>query len=303
MNVIYLKYAVAVAKAGSLNKAAEELFVVQPNLSRAIKELEKELGTVIFERTSKGISLTPDGEKLIGYGKKIIREIEEVEAEFHNKTGKIKTFAVSVPHSGYISEAFSRFLDGFGGERCRVTVKETDNHTVIEDVINKDCTIGVVRYPSQADKQAKEAFDGKKLSHELVAEFGLRLVAAADGELAKTTDITAEKLEGLIRAEFIGEVNPPFISGEKFFGEAKKTIYFTDRASLFSALSTTKNACAFIEPTATATLEKYGLKEFTFAGGAHRFRDVLIYPSDYCLSKTDKDFITALCIVKRELSI
>ena len=57
MNVIYLKYAVAVAKAGSLNKAAEELFVAQPNLSRAIKELEKELGTVIFERTSKGISL------------------------------------------------------------------------------------------------------------------------------------------------------------------------------------------------------------------------------------------------------
>ena len=69
MNVIYLKYAVAVAKAGSLNKAAEELFVAQPNLSRAIKELEKELGTVIFERTSKGISLTPDGEKLVAYGK------------------------------------------------------------------------------------------------------------------------------------------------------------------------------------------------------------------------------------------
>ena len=63
MNVIYLKYAVAVAKAGSLNKAAEELFVAQPNLSRAIKELEKELGTVIFERPSKRISLTPDGEK------------------------------------------------------------------------------------------------------------------------------------------------------------------------------------------------------------------------------------------------
>ena len=63
MNVIYLKHAVAVAKAGSLNKAAEELFVVQTNLSRAIKELEKELGSVIFERPSKRISLTPDGEK------------------------------------------------------------------------------------------------------------------------------------------------------------------------------------------------------------------------------------------------
>lgn len=63
MNVIYLKHAVAVAKAGSLNKAAEELFVAPTNLSRAIKELEKELGSVIFERPSKRISLTPDGEK------------------------------------------------------------------------------------------------------------------------------------------------------------------------------------------------------------------------------------------------
>lgn len=63
MNVIYLKYAVAVAKAGSLNKATEELFVAQTNLSMAIKELEKELGSVIFERPSKRISLTPDGKK------------------------------------------------------------------------------------------------------------------------------------------------------------------------------------------------------------------------------------------------
>lgn len=63
MSVIYLKYAVAVAKAGSLNKAAEELFVAQTNLSMAIKELEKEHGSVIFERPSKRISLTSDGEK------------------------------------------------------------------------------------------------------------------------------------------------------------------------------------------------------------------------------------------------
>ena len=73
MNIVYLRYAVAVAKAGSLNKAAEELFIAQPNLSRAIKELEKELGIVIFDRNSKGITLTSDGERLISYGKKIIR--------------------------------------------------------------------------------------------------------------------------------------------------------------------------------------------------------------------------------------
>ena len=78
MNIVYLRYAVAVAKAGSLNKAAEELFIAQPNLSRAIKELEKELGIVIFDRNSKGITLTSDGERLISYGKKIIRQIDNL---------------------------------------------------------------------------------------------------------------------------------------------------------------------------------------------------------------------------------
>lgn len=301
MNVIYLKYAVAVAKAGSLNKAAEELFVAQPNLSRAIKELEKELGTVIFERTSKGISLTPDGERLIEYGKKIIREIEEVEAEFHGKTGKVKTFAVNAPHSGYIAAAFSEFSVNLKGERLRTTLCETDNHSVISGVVNKDCRVGIVRYPSQADKQAKETFENRRLSHELVAEFGLKLVAAADGELAKSEVVTDEKLADCVRAEFVGEVTPPFTANETTRGEDKKVVYFSDRASLFSALYRIKNSYAFIEPTPLATLEKFGLKEITYGGSAPKYRDVLIYPSDYCLSGTDKDFITALCDVKRDI--
>ena len=82
MNIVYLRYATVIAKAGSLSKAAEELFVAQPNLSRAIKELEKELDITIFERTSKGIVLTPDGERLIENGKKILRQIDELEKEF-----------------------------------------------------------------------------------------------------------------------------------------------------------------------------------------------------------------------------
>lgn len=73
---------------------------------------------------------------------------------------------MSITHSGYIAEAFSRFFAGLGGERCMATVKETDNRSVIEDVLNKDSAIGLVCYPSQADKQAKEAFDNKRLSHE-----------------------------------------------------------------------------------------------------------------------------------------
>ena len=111
MNILYLKYAVEVARIGSINKAAEELFVAQPNLSRAIKELEKELGITVFDRNSKGMTLTPDGERLISYGRKILGEIEEVEEMFKTGESKKSTLTVSVPRASYISYAFARFTE------------------------------------------------------------------------------------------------------------------------------------------------------------------------------------------------
>ena len=76
MNILHMKYAVEVAKVGSLNKAAETLLIAQPNISRSIKELEADLGITIFDRTSKGMFLTPEGENFIGYAKNILKQIE-----------------------------------------------------------------------------------------------------------------------------------------------------------------------------------------------------------------------------------
>ena len=84
MNILYLKYAVEVAECGTMNKAADKLYVAQPNLSRAIKELERELGITIFIRNKQGMTLTPDGEKLIAYGRDILRRIDETEAVFRD---------------------------------------------------------------------------------------------------------------------------------------------------------------------------------------------------------------------------
>lgn len=80
MNILHLKYAVEVAKAGSLSKAAEALYMNQPNLSRAIKELEASLGITIFGRSAKGVYVTPEGEEFLGYARKILSQIDEVEA-------------------------------------------------------------------------------------------------------------------------------------------------------------------------------------------------------------------------------
>ena len=81
MNILHMKYAVEIAKLGSINKAAEALLIAQPNLSRAVKELETDLGVSIFDRSSKGMFLTPEGEKFIGYAKKILQQCRRLFGE------------------------------------------------------------------------------------------------------------------------------------------------------------------------------------------------------------------------------
>ena len=79
MNILHLKYALEIDKYKSINKAAEMLFMSQPNLSRALKELEDDLGISIFKRTSKGMDTTMQGEEFLSYAKKILAQIDEVE--------------------------------------------------------------------------------------------------------------------------------------------------------------------------------------------------------------------------------
>ena len=113
MNLLYLKYAVEVAASGSINKAAEKLYIDQPNLSRSIRELEASLGTAIFERSTRGMKVTPDGEVFLKYAHSILNQVEELEETFRNGGTKKKHFSISVPRASYISEAFARFSKKF----------------------------------------------------------------------------------------------------------------------------------------------------------------------------------------------
>ena len=109
MNILHMKYALEVAKAGSLTKASKVLFVAPPNISRSVKELEADLGIEIFIRTTKGVKLTPEGEEFIAFAQRILSQIEAQEQFYKNELPKVQRFSISVPRACYISEAFARF--------------------------------------------------------------------------------------------------------------------------------------------------------------------------------------------------
>ena len=97
MNLLHLKYAVEVAKTKSINQAAKNLYMNQPNLSRAIKELEDSLGVNLFRRTSKGIIVTPQGEEFLVHARNILDQVDEIEAMYKQGKSSKQRFNLSPP--------------------------------------------------------------------------------------------------------------------------------------------------------------------------------------------------------------
>lgn len=304
MNILHMKYAVEVAKCGSINKAAEKLIIGQPNLSRAIKELETSLGIRIFERSAKGMTLTPEGGMFMTYAKKILKQVDELEETFRKGLSVKKHFSVAVPRSGYISQAFARFSalmnDKPGVELLCREMSITD---AVDSVLRDDCRLGIVRYAEEYDSYYKAMFDEKKINYELVAEFRYMLVMNRDCPLAAKKDITLGDAENCIELVHDDSYVPPMSRADVRRAEeegAKRRIMVTERGNRLDILAENPEAYMWASPIPRKTLDRYGLVQRDCADGGRLFKDVLIHKQYYTLSATDKLFIEQLIQTKRE---
>ena len=134
MTLTQLKYAITVSEAGSMNQAAKELFISQPSLSLAIRDLEEEIGVELFRRSSRGILLTPDGEEFIGYAKQVVEQYQLIESKYVQKEKVKKKFSVSMQHYTFAVNAFVEMVKQFGMDEYEFAVHETKTYEVIEDV-------------------------------------------------------------------------------------------------------------------------------------------------------------------------
>ena len=135
MNLLHMKYALEVAKAGSLGKASEVLLIAAPNISRSIKELETDLGITIFDRTTKGMSLTPEGEEFIHFAKDILGQIEQMEKFYKSGSLKKQKFSISVPRASYIAEAFVEFSKSLANAIVEIPLKVNKVHIIFFNII------------------------------------------------------------------------------------------------------------------------------------------------------------------------
>ena len=185
MNFMHLKYALEIEKTGSLNKAAENLYMGQPNLSRAIKELEANLGITIFERSRKGMVATPEGKTFLAYASQIMSQVDEVEALYRQGVVTKQRFSIAVPRASYISEAFVRFSKTVDRSiPSELVYRETNAMWAIKNIVESDYKLGIIRFAGNYDRYFKEMLDERGLLYELIAEFSYVLIMSRNHPLA-----------------------------------------------------------------------------------------------------------------------
>lgn len=143
MTLQQLRYALAVADFGSMNEAAKQLFISQPSLSEAMKELETELGFNIFLRSNRGIVITPEGEEFLGYARQVTEQYRLLESRYIEKKSKEK-FGVSMQHYTFAVKAFVETVKQAGMEQYEFAVHETTTYDIIENVKTFKSELGVL---------------------------------------------------------------------------------------------------------------------------------------------------------------
>lgn len=238
MTLQQLKYVVTVAEQGSISGAAKELFISQPSLTNAIKELEKEMQITIFHRTNKGIIVSGEGDVFLAYARQVLEQADLLKEKFLNVKQQSPRFSVSCQHYSFAVNAFVDVIEAFDADQYDFTLRETQTYEIIEDVARLRSEIGILFL-----NDFNEAVLSKLLkSHDL--EFHQLFVASPHvfisrkHPLAGNSIITNEELEEYPYLSFEqGEHNSFYFSEEIFSDfERRKNIRVRDRATLFNLL-------------------------------------------------------------------
>ena len=308
MNIVHLKYAVEVEKTRSITQAAENLFMAQPNLSKAIKELEDNLGITIFKRTPKGITLTPRGEEFIFQAKKILAQIDEVESMY--KIGRTDNgkFSISVPRASYIGVAFTEFTKKIDKTKSyELIYKETNGIKTINNIMQADYKLGILRYPSELEAHYMNVLHEKDLSSTKLFEFSYVIAASKSSPLANLDEITKEDLSQLTEIAHSDPFVPAMPMVEARNAEISdytdKKIFVFERASQFDILSNSPDTFMWVSPMPKRMMEQYGLIQIKSPLKNKIYHDILIYRRGYKFSELDNMFIKEIENSKNNIEI
>lgn len=298
MNIQYLKYVVEVDKTGSINKAAKNLYMGQPNLSAAIKELEKELGISIFYRSKKGVFATKEGEKFLFHAKKIISQVNELKSLYKPNTNNLPIhFSIAACRATYITIAISNFINNLKNKKgMTVNFNETNSLNVINEVANGNAEIGIIRYQNIHENYFASLLKSKNLIFEPLWESKLFLTFSENHSLISEKEIKSEMLKKYI--EIVqGDMKVPVDKSSKLsnsYQPSPQSISVYDRGSHVNLLVNVKEAFMWVPILPENILKRNKLVQRECADLKIITKDILIYSLEREQSIYIKNFISSL---------
>ena len=279
MTLTQCKYAVTVAEAGSMNEAARLLFISQPSLSAAIRELEDETGTELFLRTNRGIALTPEGEEFIGYARMLLEQYQLMESKYIAKEKTKKKFSVSMQHYTFAVSAFVELVKQFGMDEYEFAVHETKTYDVIDDVKNFRSEIGILYVHDFNQKVLYKLFRDCGLEFHELLRCGIYVYLWKGHPLANRKLISLEDLREYPCLSFDQGAHGSFYFAEEVLStyEYKRIIKANDRATLLNLM--------------------IGLNAYTLCSGIICEE---LNGSDYCAVKLDSNEVMTIGYLARK---
>ena len=238
MTLQQLRYAIAVADCSSINEAAKSLFISQPSLSGAIKELESETGVELFRRTNRGVTVTPEGEEFLGYARQVCEPYRLIENRYITKQNVRKKFSVSMQHYSFAVKAFVELVKQFGMDEYEFAVHETMTYEVIENVRTFKSEIGILYLNEFNQNVLTKLFRESSLEFHSLFECRIYVYLWRGNPLAQKQEIAMEELADYPCLSFEQGSNNSFYFAEEVLStyEYKRIIKANDRATMLNLM-------------------------------------------------------------------
>lgn len=306
-NLLLLKYAVEVEKTGSISRAAENLYMNQPNLSKAIRELESEVGVTLFERSAHGVVTTERGRSFLGYAKSILAQVAEMEALYKPSGDGRLRLDICVPRASYASFAFTEFIRTLGPDAdIAIDYRETSSTQAMKNVAESVNHLAIIRYQTAYEPYYLNALAERRLQYEPIWEFSYRALMSRDHPLAEEGELSYEQIAKYTEI-LHGDLAVPALPAAEAHqmakeNEGRKTISIYERGSQFELLTRVPGTYIWVSPMPKDVLDRFDLVEKSCKLANNLFRDILVFRAGYRFSEADKQFLTQLRAVVDQLS-
>lgn len=240
MTLQQLRYIVEVSKCSTISKAAQSLFLTQPTLSKAIKDLEEELGICILERGSSKTRFTAEGTELLCYAKQLLEQANQIENRFINKAVEKKRIAISTQHYVFAVKAFIELLNSEKSSDYEFYFRESKTYEIIDDVFNKKSDIGIIFFSDSTSRYLTRLLSSKEIEFTPLKNFTPHVFIRAVHPLAKNSKITMKQLEEYTCVAYEQDNSSLNFAEETVnISGHRKIVYIRDRAAMLNILSNT----------------------------------------------------------------